>query len=198
MKIVEGITLTYEKVRNVKNNLVLEIIIPNPDLGFYKSLLKLKELGYVVDCYIDSSTVKLNPKLFIYLDKTDEENALIWWNTGDWIFKYAIADKYHKEIETIKEHEIVSIWRKELDLVKSSRVEGLTSEQIFEKLELEENSVYEVEVKCSEFNLEHKAILFTGFKTGGYCKVYQNSYDYPIDMMDMFSIEVIKFLTSIK
>lgn len=63
---------------------------------------------------------------------------------------------------------------------------------------LKKNSVYEVKVKCSENNLEHNAIFFMGFKTGAYCMVYTNSYDAPIPIKEIYSMTIIKLLTTIK
>ena len=60
----------------------------------------------------------------------------------------------------------------------------------YENLDFEEHSVYLIDVKCSENNLEHESYLFTGFKTGSYCYVYNNSYDAPIKMQDCYSIKI--------
>lgn len=63
---------------------------------------------------------------------------------------------------------------------------------------LKEHSVYKVNVKCSENNLEHTAMLFVGFKTGAYCYVYNNTYDAPIPLKNIHSLQIIKFLTKTK
>ena len=63
---------------------------------------------------------------------------------------------------------------------------------------LQEHATYLVDVKCSPNNVEHKAILFTGFKTGGYRQVYTNSYEAPIKTSEIHSIKILKFLTKLK
>lgn len=62
---------------------------------------------------------------------------------------------------------------------------------IIEKLKLKENSLYKIYAKCSPNNVPHIAFLFVGFKTGAYCYVYCNTYEYPIDLLRMYSISVI-------
>ena len=51
-----------------------------------------------------------------------------------------------------------------------------------------------VRVKCRADNPEHKSILFTGFKNGNYCEVYNNGYDNPIKMDSLYSMKVVKKL----
>ena len=72
-----------------------------------------------------------------------------------------------------------------------------TSEEVFEQFNLHENSVYLVEVKTSSTNVEHRSILFTGFKSGAYCELYQNTYDRVIPMMEIHSMKVIRKLVKI-
>jgi hypothetical protein len=52
-------------------------------------------------------------------------------------------------------------------------IKNLKSEEIFKELKLKEHSLYKVKVKTTENNVEHKSVLFTGFKSGGYCMVIQ-------------------------
>ena len=73
-------------------------------------------------------------------------------------------------------------------------IQNWTSEVIFDKLDLSEHSVYLVKVKCFVRNIEHEAFLFTGFKSGSYCEVYNNSYDRPLELKEVYSITVIKAL----
>jgi hypothetical protein len=73
----------------------------------------------------------------------------------------------------------------------------MSSENICKELGLQPDSLYEVNVKCSQFNLEHRAFLFVGFLDGGYCYVYNNSYEYPVRMHDCYSIEVLWKLASL-
>lgn len=77
-------------------------------------------------------------------------------------------------------------------------IQGKSSEEIYKDLELEEHSVYEVVVKNSENNVPHQAFLHTGFKTGGYNMIYQNSYDNAVKLQEMYSVKKVKFLTKIK
>jgi len=78
--------------------------------------------------------------------------------------------------------------KRELELNNSS--------EVFKNLNLDERSVYSVMVSCSRGNPEHKAILFTGFNSGQYCRVYNNTYDAPIKMMEIYSIKIIEQLTT--
>ena len=71
-------------------------------------------------------------------------------------------------------------------------------EKIFSDLGLKEHSLYKCTVKASKTNVEHTSFLFTGFKTGSYCEVYNNSYDHPIKLEDIYSISNIEFLSKIK
>jgi len=76
-------------------------------------------------------------------------------------------------------------------------IQNNSSENIFNTLKLKEHSIYKVTVKVSENNVEHTSILFTGFKTGSYSTVYNNSYDYPIDLNKCYSIKNPIFLCDI-
>ena len=83
---------------------------------------------------------------------------------------------------------VVEIGTRELELNNSL--------EVFKNLNLDERSVYSVMVSCSRGNPEHKAILFTGFNAGQYCKVYNNTYDAPIKMMEIYSMKIIEKLTA--
>ena len=67
--------------------------------------------------------------------------------------------------------------------------------ELFKKLNLKEHSYYLIECKVSKNNVEHKSILFTGFNTGAYCMIYNNSYDFPLKLKDFYSIKIIKKLS---
>lgn len=73
-----------------------------------------------------------------------------------------------------------------------------TFKQIFEKLGLVEDTLYEVEVKHSASNPRHKAFLFVGFQNGNYCEVYTNNYDAPVNVMKLYSLRIIRKVASIK
>lgn len=73
-------------------------------------------------------------------------------------------------------------------------VKNMPVELIFRELNLEEDSIYLVNVKTTENNIEHESVLFTGFKTGGYCVVYHNSYTTPVELRKIYSITTIKKL----
>jgi len=77
------------------------------------------------------------------------------------------------------------------------KVELSKAEDIFNHFKLEENTTYLVRVKHKANNIEHKAILFVGFKNGNYCEVYNNSYDRPTPMTSIYSMKVIKKLTKL-
>lgn len=63
---------------------------------------------------------------------------------------------------------------------------------------LQGSSAYLVSVKITKENVEHKAILFTGFSNGAYWSIYNNSYDNgPSKFDDIYSIKIIKLLTKI-
>ena len=77
-------------------------------------------------------------------------------------------------------------------------LEGKTTEEVFKALELEEHTLYEVKIRSTAHNVEHSSFLFAGYKTGGYCVVYTNNYEYPIQMYSCYSIKIIKKLSKIK
>ena len=74
-------------------------------------------------------------------------------------------------------------------------IKNLPAEVIFNTLKLEEHSIYLVKVKTTENNVEHEAVLFTGFKTGSYCEVYNNTYEQPIKLQKIYSLTIIKKIT---
>lgn len=69
--------------------------------------------------------------------------------------------------------------------------------ELFKELNLEENSLYLVEVQKRSTNPAYKSFLFTGFKNGNYCYVYNNSTG-QTPLEDFFSIKIIKKLYSEK
>lgn len=79
-----------------------------------------------------------------------------------------------------------------------AETELVTSKDVFKHFKLKENSVYLIRVKCSSANVEHDSILFTGFENGAYCEIYSNSYDNGIDMMNVYSMKVIKKLATLR
>lgn len=74
------------------------------------------------------------------------------------------------------------------------KIKGKSIEEIFKHFNLEEHSLYKVRVRSSQFNPEHIAYLFTGFKTGGYTTVYSNNYETPTPLEGIHSIKFIKKL----
>lgn len=78
------------------------------------------------------------------------------------------------------------------------KVEINSIKTLFSILGLEENTLYKVAVKCRANNPEHVAFLFTGFKNGNYCEIYNNSYDSPISLESVYSIKKIKKLAKTK
>lgn len=72
------------------------------------------------------------------------------------------------------------------------------AEMMFNKLKLAEHTAYLIDVKMSEVNVMHRAVLFVGFKSGGYCEIYNNSYEKSYRLDEAFYIRIIKKLCSIK
>lgn len=71
---MEGIVILKEKVVRLSDGKIFTPIIPDPELGYYKSLVKLsKEKGR--DNYVDKNMVDLNPTRFKYI-KDDEDIEL--------------------------------------------------------------------------------------------------------------------------
>ena len=75
---------------------------------------------------------------------------------------------------------------------KRFKLKGLSQKDVYSKLNLREHSAYKIKVKVSLHNVTHHAILFTGFREGGYNEIYVNSYDGPISLMQVYQIEIIK------
>ncbi len=74
------------------------------------------------------------------------------------------------------------------------KIEITKVEDLFSILHLEEDCVYKVAVKIKASNPEHIAFLFTGFKNGNYCYIYNNTYDGPVSIDEIYSIKKIKKL----
>ena len=70
-----------------------------------------------------------------------------------------------------------------------------TAEEVFEVLGLEEHTLYKVLIQCRSNNPEHTSFLFTGFKNGNYCTLYNNNSD-SSHMMELYSLKVVKKLAS--
>lgn len=65
----------------------------------------------------------------------------------------------------------------------------------FDPEALDEFAVYEVNVQHEPNNVEHGAILLTGFKSGSYARVFSASYERPHDPADLHSVRVGRKLT---
>lgn len=63
---------------------------------------------------------------------------------------------------------------------------------------LDTESLYLVEVKWNPSNIEHKAVLFTGHKSGSYWEVYNSSYREVGEFRKLHSIKVINKLGEVK
>lgn len=86
--------------------------------------------------------------------------------------------------------------KKDLDKVIDDAGMVRVDNDSFKTLNLKENTLYKVKVKVSENNVEHESVLFTGFNTGSYCVVYNNTYDYPVPFDQIYSIKILEELTS--
>jgi hypothetical protein len=75
---------------------------------------------------------------------------------------------------------------------------GIPFEIVFKTLKLKEHTLYKVKAQSNENNPKHTAFLFVGFKSGGYCTVYTNNYEQPMDFNKVYSIQITKKLTKIK
>ena len=65
VKIVLGITIhNDQQVRRNKDGEVLTLITPDPKIGYYNSMMKLKSQGFDITKYADKQTVELNPTRF--------------------------------------------------------------------------------------------------------------------------------------
>lgn len=76
------------------------------------------------------------------------------------------------------------------------KVEIDKTETLFEVLKLEEHTLYKVLIKVSATNPTHTSFLFTGFKNGNYCTLY-NGGDV-IDLKNIYSLKIIKKLGKTK
>lgn len=59
-----AIQITDKKFLRIADNVELTAIIPNDYLGYYHSMVKLKQLGYDINQYGDLKVLELNPKRF--------------------------------------------------------------------------------------------------------------------------------------
>lgn len=74
----------------------------------------------------------------------------------------------------------------------------MTTQVVLKALGLKEHTLYKVLVRCTEDNIEHIAFLFVGFLTGSYTEVYNQTYEKPMRLIEMYSVEVIADLGSTK
>ena len=65
-------------------------------------------------------------------------------------------------------------------------------ETLFDVLKLEEHTLYKVLIKVRANNPSHISFLFTGFKNGNYCTLY-NGGDV-LDLKDIYSLKILKKL----
>lgn len=72
----------------------------------------------------------------------------------------------------------------------------MTTQVVLKTLGLKEHTLYKVLVRCTEDNIEHIAFLFVGFLTGSYTEIYNQTYEKPMRLIEMYSIEVIADLGS--
>lgn len=71
-------------------------------------------------------------------------------------------------------------------------IEGnMTTQVVLKALGLKEHTLYKVLVKCTEQNVEHIAFLFVGFLTGSYTEIYNQTYEKPMRIIEMYSVEII-------
>ena len=80
----------------------------------------------------------------------------------------------------------------------SVQVQITEFKDLWDFLKLKEHTLYKVKVKHTANNPEHMAFLFTGFKNGNYCEVYTNTYEMPVDVINVYSIKIVKELSKIK
>ena len=79
-----------------------------------------------------------------------------------------------------------------------NKVEAITDMGVlFEELGLEEHTLYRVSVKILSISVEHNSFLFTGFNTGTYCQLYNNTYDCPLKLEDVCSITIEEKLSKV-
>lgn len=63
------IIISERKVRRNSDGEILIPIIPDPSIGYYSSLMKLKSEGHNIEKYCDKETIDLNPTRFTYIDE---------------------------------------------------------------------------------------------------------------------------------
>lgn len=73
-----------------------------------------------------------------------------------------------------------------------------SAEEVFRKLRLQENCLYLVAVQWRADNPLHYSFLFTGFKNGNYCEIYNNDYEKPEDMMNAYLLIKVRYLAKIR
>lgn len=56
---------------------------------------------------------------------------------------------------------------------------------------LEEQTYYFVEVQVQRTNVPHTVILYNGFNTGAYTCVWGGTYQYPLNIENLFSIKLL-------
>jgi hypothetical protein len=53
-----------KKVKRLRDGKELTCIIPDPELGYYSSLMEMLKEGYDISLYIEDKLVELNPTRF--------------------------------------------------------------------------------------------------------------------------------------
>jgi hypothetical protein len=85
---------------------------------------------------------------------------------------------------------------KEQEEILLSNIKSL-NEVFIKGTKLKEHTLYKILVKVSPNNVEHESFLFTGFESGSYCMIYNNSYEHPISLKDIYSFKVLQELTQL-
>lgn len=70
--------------------------------------------------------------------------------------------------------------------------------EFLKREDIKEFTTYLVNVSWNSGNPVHQAILFMGFKTGAYCEIYNNSYEAPSPLPEVYSLEIIKELCPLR
>lgn len=92
------VVITKQRFVRVSNGEEVTGIIPDKELGYYKSLMYLKEQGHDINKYIDLATVKLNvPRFFKPVMK-----YLVDFEAGDKVNLWTHQGYYPYEERTIK------------------------------------------------------------------------------------------------
>jgi len=85
---ISNINITKQKFIRIADQRVFIGIVPDPEIGYFKSLVKLQEAGHNINEYAEIQTIKLNiPRLFKPVMKTLEdfiagEKVNIWSHQG--------------------------------------------------------------------------------------------------------------------